>query len=62
MNDNENIDADSDAGYFAEENLNDPEQNEVPKGTDPELPKTAGTRNANCKPTGMRYNRYADEF
>ena len=31
MDDNEKIDADSDAGSFAEEDWNDPEQNEGPK-------------------------------
>ena len=31
MDDNEKIDADSDAGSFAEEDWKDPEQNEVPK-------------------------------
>ena len=31
MDDNEKIDADSDAGSFAEEDWNDPDQNEVPK-------------------------------
>ena len=62
MDDNEKIDADSDAGSFAEEDWNDPEQNEVPKWTEPDLPKTAGTRNGNRKRTGMRYNRYGDYF
>ena len=62
MYDNEKIDADSDAGSFAEEDWNDPEQNEVPKWTEPVLPRTAGTRNDNRKRTGMRYNRYEDDF
>ena len=35
MDDNEKIDADSDAGCFAVEDWNDPEQNEVPKWTEP---------------------------
>ena len=54
--------ADSDAGSFAEEDWNDPEQNEVPKGTEPDLPRTAETRTGNRKRTGMRYNRYGDDF
>ena len=62
MDDNEKIDADSDAGSFAEEDWNDPEQNEVSKWTEPDLPKTAGIRNGNCKRTGMRYNRCGDDF
>ena len=62
MDDNEKIDAGSDAGSFAEEDWNDPEQSEVPKWTEPDLPKTAGTRNGIRKRTGMRYNRYGDDF
>ena len=62
MDDNEKIDADSDAGSFAEEDWNDPEQNEMPMWIEPDLPKTAGTRNGNRKRTGMRYNRYGDDF
>ena len=49
--DNEKMEADSDAGSFAEEDWNDPEQNEVPKWTEPDLPRT-----------GMRCNRYGDDF
>ena len=62
IDDNEKTDADSDAGSFAEEDWNDPEQNEVPKWTEPDLPKTAGTRIGNRKWTGMRYNRYGVDF
>ena len=58
MDDNEKIDVDSDGGSFAEEDWIDPEQNEVPKWTEPDLPRTAGTRNGNRKRSGMRYNRY----
>ena len=53
MDDNEKIDEDSDAGSYAEEDWNDPEQNEVPKRTEPDLPRTAGTRNGNRRRTGM---------
>ena len=62
MDDNETLDAFSDAGSFAEEDWNDPEQNEVPQWTEPYLPMTAGTRNGNRKRTGMSYNRYGDDF
>ena len=34
----------------------------MPKCTEPDLPKTAGTSNGNRKRIGMRYNRYGDEF
>ena len=54
MDDNEKIEADSDAESFAEEEWNYPEQNEVPKWTEPDLPITAGTRSGNRKRTGMR--------
>ena len=62
MDDNEKIEADSDAESFAEEDWNDPEQSEVPKWTQPDLPITAGTKSGNLKQTGMRYNRYGDAF
>ena len=62
MDDNEKIDADSDAGSFAEEDWNDPEQNEVPKWSEPNLSNAAGTKNGNRKRTVMRYNRYGDDF
>ena len=62
MDDIEKIDADSDAGSYAEEDWNDPEQDEVPKWTEPDLPRTAETRNRNRRRTGMRYNTYGDDF
>ena len=34
----------------------------MPKWTEPDLPITAGTRSGNSKRTGMRYNRYGDDF
>ena len=62
MDDNGKIDADSDAESFAEEDWNDHEQNEVPRWTEPDLPRSVGTRRGNRKRTGMRYNRYGDDF
>ena len=63
MDDNEKIEAESEAESFVEEDWNDPEQDEVPKWTEPDLPITAGTRSGNRrKRTGMRYNRYGDDF
>ena len=62
LDDNEKIEADSDAESFVKEDWNDPEQDEVPKWTEPDLPITAGTRSGNRKRTGMRYNRYGDDF
>ena len=34
----------------------------MPKWTEPELPRTAGTKNGDRKRPGMRYNRYGDDF
>ena len=62
MDDNEKTYVDSDGGSFVEEDWNDPEQNEVSKWMEPDLPRTAGTRNGNRKRTAMRYNRYGDDF
>ena len=62
LDDNEKIETDSEAESFVEEDWNDPEQDEVPKWTEPNLPITAGTRSGNRKRTGMRYNRYGDDF
>ena len=62
LDDNEKIEADSEAESFVEADWNDPEQDEVPKWTEPDLPITAGTRSGNRKRTGMRYNRYGDDF
>ena len=62
LDDNEKIEADSEAESFVEEDWNDPEQDEVPKWTEPDLPIPAGTRSGNRKRTGTRYNRYGDDF
>ena len=62
LDDNEKTDADSEAESFVEEDWNDPEQGEVPKWTEPDLSIPAGARSGNRKRTGMRYNRYGDDF
>ena len=62
MDDNENIEAGSDGGSFAGEDWNDPEQDEVPKWTEPDVPMTTKTRKGGRKRTGMRYCRYGDDF
>ena len=62
LDDNEKIDADSEVESFLEEDWNDPEQGEVPRWTEPDLSIPAGTRSGNRKRTGMRYNRYGDDF
>ena len=62
LDDNEKIEANSEAQSFLEEDWNNPKQDEVPKWTEPDLPIPAGTRSGNRKRTGMRYNRYGDDF
>ena len=62
LDNNEKIEADSEAESFVEEDSNDLEQDEVPKWTELDLPTTAETRSGNRKRTGMRYNRYGDDF
>ena len=54
MDGNEKIEVDSDEGFFAEEDWNDPEQNEVAKWTEPGLQMTKDTRKGGRKKTGMR--------
>ena len=62
LNDNEKIEADSEAGSFVQEDLKDPEQSEVPKWMEPDGQIPSGTSSGNRKRTGMRYNRYGDDF
>ena len=62
LDDNEKIEANSEAEFFVEEDWNNPEQDEVPKRTEPDLLLLARTRSGNRKRTGMRYNRYGDDF
>ena len=62
LDDNEKIEADSEAESFVEEDWNDPEKDEVPKWTEPDLLITAGTTSGNRKWTGTRYNMYGDDF
>ena len=62
LDNNEKIEVESEAGSFVEEYWNDPEQNEVPKWMEPDRPIPPGTRTGNRKRTGMRYNRYGDDF
>ena len=47
MDDNEKIEADSNAESFFEKDWNGPEQNEVPTRTEPDLPVPAGPRSGN---------------
>ena len=47
MDNNEKIEAGSDAESFAEKGWKDPEQDQVPKWTEPDLPITTGTKSGN---------------
>ena len=62
LNDNEKTEVDSDGGSFAEEDWNDPDQDEVPKWTERDMPMTTETRKGGRKKTSMRYNMYGDDF
>ena len=57
IDDNERKEVHLDEGFFAEEDWNDPEQNEVPKWTEPDLQMGKETRKGGRKKTGMGYNR-----
>ena len=62
MYDNEKIEVGSEEGSFAEEDWNEPEQDEVPKWTEPDQPMTTERRRGGRKKTSMRYNRYGNDF
>ena len=57
---NEVIEADDETLPYAEEDWQDPEQTEVPKNLEPDLPFTLQTRQGDGK--RPRYNRYGDDF
>ena len=59
---NEVIEADDETLPYAEEDWQDPEQMEVPKNLEPDLPLTVQTRkNAGTRPR-KKYNPYGDDF
>ena len=62
MDDNENIEVGSDEGSFAKEDWNKPEQDKLPKCTEPDLPVMTEARRGGRKKASMRYNRYGDDF
>ena len=53
---------DSDEGSFVEEDWKDSEQKEVSMWTEPDIRMTTRTKKGDRKRTGMRYNRYGDDF
>ena len=56
------IKADDETLPYAEEDWQDPEQREVPKNLEPDLPLTIQTRQNDSKRPRKRYNPYGDDF
>ena len=56
------IEADDETLSYAEEDWQDPEQREVPKNLDPDLPFTIQTRQNDRKRSKKKYNPYGDSF
>ena len=59
---NELIEADDETLPYAEEDWQDPEQREVPKNLEPDLPFTIQTRQNDRTRSKRKYNPYGDDF
>ena len=59
---NEVIEADDETLPYAEEDWQDPEQTEVPRKLEPDLPFTIQTRQGDGRRPRKKYNRYGDDF
>ena len=59
---NEKIEADDETLPYAEEDWQDPEQTEVPKNLEPDLPFTIQTRQKDGTRQRKKYNPYGDDF
>ena len=59
---NEVIEADDETLPYAEEDWQDPEQTEIPKNLEPDLPFTMQTRQGDGRRPRKKYNRYGDDF
>ena len=59
---NEVIEADEETLPYAEEDWQDPEQMEVPKNLEPDLPFTIQTRQSDRTRFTKKYNPYGDDF
>ena len=59
---NEQIEADDETLLYAEEDWQDPEQIEVPKNLETDLPFTIQTRQKDGKRPRKKYNPYGDDF
>ena len=58
----EMIEADEESLPYAEEDWQDPEQMEVPKNLEPDLPFTIQTRQSDRTRLTKKYNPYGDDF
>ena len=56
------IEADDETLPYAEEDWQDPEQREVPKNLEPDLPFTIQTRQKDRTRSKKKYNTYGDDF
>ena len=56
------IEADGETSPYAEEEWQDPEQMEVPKNLEPNLPFTIQTRQSDRTRLTKKYNPYGDDF
>ena len=59
---NEVIEAEDETLPYAEEDWQDPEQTEVPKNLEPDLPFTLQIRQSDGRRSRKKYNRYGDDF
>ena len=59
---NEVIEADEETLPYVEEDWQDPEQMEVPKSLEPDLPFTIQTRQSDGTRLTKKYNPYGDDF
>ena len=59
---NEVIEADDKTLPYAEEDWQDPEQTEVPKNSEPDLPFIMQTRQGDGRRPRKKYNSYGDDF
>ena len=59
---NDVIEADDETLPYAEEDWQDPEQREVPKNLEPDLPFTVQTRQNDRTRSKKKYNPYGDDF
>ena len=62
MDPKEVIEADDETLPYAEEDWQDPEQMEVPKNLEPDLPFTMQTRQSDGTGPRKKYNPYGDDF